>query len=157
MIELLALERIDGLLFFREAGRIFALRAPYEEPLGVSEAAVARAVGDHGFEALHLTFGSLEEMLVFVRAEQQKAIADLAPGSPDIAAGLLRIAPAATITRFLDRVEHELFPRRAYVEAARLLEGMLTHSLQVARTPALLSRATVLLDKARLAPDAGVE
>jgi hypothetical protein len=146
MIELVALDEVDGLLFYRQAGDTFALRPPYSDaPTRVPEAAVARAIGDHGFEAKDLQFTTLEQMVSFVRQQ-----ADGAPGEGDgpVAPGLLRVAPAPVLQRFLDRAERELLPTGAVEQAERLLRAMLAHSSRLRANDELKLRAERLLAEA---------
>ncbi len=150
MIELLALERVDGLLFFREDGNVFALRPPYRERVKVTEAGAARAVGDHGFEAIHMVFSSMAEMIAFVRSAQREAIALDGRAEPALAEGLLRVAPIKILEGFLDRAERELLPTRSYANAERLLTTMLSHAVNLRCAPELESRAEGLLRRARL-------
>ncbi|MFI5296542.1 MAG: hypothetical protein ACHREM_00470 [Polyangiales bacterium] len=150
MIELLALEPFDGLAFYREDGAVYAIRAPYAAPALVSEGAVGRAIGEHGFVPVSEMFETRADLVARVTAETRRSTEGL---DDDVVPGLLRVAPPTVLQRFLDRVEHELLGSGQRDKAEAVLVAMLTHSLRMESPSELRARATSLLERARSAAD----
>lgn len=138
MIDLVAWDRADGLLFYREGSDFFSLRPPFGDPKPVSEAEAARAI-DYGFEPSTKSFPTVEDMLDYVRASRPQSITE----TGNIAPGLLRIASRSVLEDFLTRAETELPLNKAHW----LVRAMLDHSPRMQTDTLLLARAEALLGR----------
>jgi hypothetical protein len=153
MLEVLALAREDGWAFVRDGARIVALRPPYDRatPREVSDAVVARAVGDHGFTPSGEKFVDWPAVIEYLRHQMIKAREEEGRKLPPEGVGraLLRHAPADEVSEMLEQVEAELLPAKELSAAERMLMAVLEVSPHVRRDDTLYRRALKLLGRVR--------
>jgi hypothetical protein len=153
MLEILALAREDGWAFVRDGRRIRLLRPPYtgSSSADVSEATVATATARHGFVAPgpdRQRFADWPALVGFLKSEVVAArkARGLAAPADEVGEQLLEYAPEATFRSFLDRIDRELLPAKAWDHAEKLLLRML--ALPAFReNDDLCARAVALLER----------
>jgi len=153
MLEILALAPEDGWAFVRDGRRIRLLRPPYTGGATADASAVtaATATARYGFALPRpdrQRFADWAALIGFLRSEMtasRKARGLVLPGD-EVAEQLLQYAPATTLRDFLDRIDRELLPARAWDHAEKLLLKML--ALPTFRENAeLCVRAVALLER----------
>lgn len=151
MLEILALAREDGWAFVRDGDRIIALHPPYKAAARreVSDAVVARAVGDHGFTPSGEKRADWSGVVDYLRDQIVQAREESGRKLPPQGVGraLLRHAPAETIVELLARVEVELLPGNEFSAAEQMLIAMLDVSPRVRDDAAMHARVVKLLDR----------
>jgi len=145
MLRVVAVASSDGWAFVEDGGRLFLVRPPFTaaSKAEVSDAVVARAVSEHGFNATDREFGSWGELIGFL----EEGITSHAAPALSRFERLQRMLPHATdgvIDRYLDRIESELLPQGQWRPARLLLERLLALD-SVGVRPELLKRIVALL------------
>lgn len=148
VVRLLAVELLDGLLFFEQGGSIFSMRPPYEQATPVFPIAVQHAVYLHGFQQRSQVFRSKTSMLTSFAKEVAVARATKKGERllewDDAAATLLSVAPESILWHFVRRVREELLPKEKYGQAMQVLEAMFINSPLLVED-SLLRRQVILL------------
>jgi response regulator RpfG family c-di-GMP phosphodiesterase len=130
------------------------VKPPYslkEFPL-VAEDSIRDAILKHGYSSSNEEFQSWDQLKEFLNRHVVEARRDLGQQIPDSIddAEIVEVAPSDVLERFLDRVETELIPRRAFDQVENFLLVLLS-SPAVTSNAKRSQRAAKLLQQNRVA------
>jgi hypothetical protein len=149
MIKIATYSPEDGYAFLQIGDRYLHTRPPFEEDKADSatEGTVARSF-DYGFELGPETeFPTWESVVTYLRETQAQACKKLVGprSNEEIVQELLRVSPASSIERHINRVRNELIPQEKYTAARIVLARLLKYAPILAEHPALREQAEALL------------
>jgi hypothetical protein len=115
MIKIIAVAPYDGWAFIEKGKKVFLLEPPYESSnmSEASENVVENAVGKYGFEECDITFGSMKEVIRYIKDQFIKSRKDLgieAPSSEELR-DLLKYFEDDVLLEYLRRAREELIPQ----------------------------------------------
>jgi hypothetical protein len=142
----------EGVGIVRSERELRVIQPPYHRRGAVilSEESLAEAILKGGFFQSQEQFNSWEAIIQFLNAmliKTREAIGQDIPTNIDIEQ-TMKLAPTSVLKQFMDRIEGELIPERAFTRAEDLLVAML-NSDAVANNAELNRRAASLLRLSR--------
>jgi len=147
-----ALLPTEGTGIVRLGNSIRLIRPPYKlanSPI-VPEDSIGRAISQCGYSAASEEFVSFEELIEFLNETTSKSRAEGKIDLPESisAESILETAPVGVLSNFLDRVENELIPARAFSHAENILLALVGHD-EAVRDAALRGRTVALLKRTK--------
>ena len=149
-----ALSPAEGIGIVRAGQDLWLVRPPYslrDSPV-LNPEALKDAIFKYGYFASAEQFPAWQDVIDFLNRQAAQFRKDLGKEIPESIAGsdILEVAPPEVLTSFLDRVEAELIPQRAFDHADNFLLALLGSSV-LSRYPAIGNRAARLLQRSKQA------
>ncbi len=129
MLKLEAYSPHEGIGIIRSEDTLRLVRPPYSlrNSTVLGEAAIGDAILNHGFSSFDKQFCNWEEAIGFLNQCVVDSRRDSEYPVPEAISydEILAAAPAEVISTFLDKVEHELIPKRLFDHAENVLVAVL--------------------------------